>query len=350
MKRLSSEQRERNIRLSAASMRQRQLANEVRHSKENRSRKRRPARRVKAPSTFSLISPDDRRNMLEFIGKIEQAAADRDRVIIDFSETKRLLPCGTLLFMARLDSLIDRMPGKITCTYPDDEVVEQLFQHIGLLERLGLTSRTAITSDRVKYWHYLQGSCADTRDLKALLTAYEESLSVEVRSQLYASLSEAITNVINHAYPALTRVGADKHWWMFAQSKDGKLFIGVCDKGIGIPDSLRAKPHLRDYVQRLRVIRSHRMDEYLIADAAGSPRSVTQMPHRGKGLPEMLEFVKLLGDGGLTIFSQHGGFAFQAKSSDPQSQTYQDSIHGTLIFWEIPLEGSHDKDDNLSSE
>jgi hypothetical protein len=245
--------------------------------------------------------------------------------------------------MANVDSVLRAFgAGRVTCNYPADEVVGQLFQHVGLLERLGLSAKWAITSEKVKYWHFMQGTCTDTTELRTLLADHEKSLSKDVRSQLYASLSEAITNVINHAYPGTEESLSEKHWWMFSKQKDGKLLIAVCDRGIGIPDSLRQKPYLRDYVRRLRVSNKKRMDETLIADAVGSPRTVTQLPHRGKGLPDMLEFVRLLGDGGLTILSQHGVFSFRGLENQPLSRTYRSPLNGTLLFWEIPLEGSHD--------
>lgn len=296
---------------------------------------------LSAPTVFSLGTEGDRRKMLDFISRIDDLRDENARIAIDFKKTSTLHACGTLLFMSYLDGFLAADLGKLSCNYPDDEVVGQLLQHVGVLSKMGLSNRWEITSDVVKHWHYTHGACTDMSGLRTLMSDHEQSLSAEVRSQLFASLSEAITNVINHAYPESESHGNDKKWWMFSQRKDGKLFIAVCDHGIGIPGSLRAKPYLKDYLRRIFVTSRRRMDETLISDAVGSPRTVTQLPYRGKGLPEMLAFVKLLGDGSLSILSEHGAFSYKARLDHANSTTFRNAINGTLIFWEIPLEGSH---------
>lgn len=295
---------------------------------------------LRAPEIFSLGTEVDRRKMMDFISRIDTLGNENARIAIDFTKTHTLHACGTLLFMSYMDGVLANDAWKVSCNYPHDEVVGQLFQHVGVLAKMGLSNKWDITSDMVKHWHYTHGVCTDMSQLRTLMSDYEQSLSAEVRSQLFASLSEAIANVINHAYPESESQGNDKKWWMFSQRKGGKLFIAVCDHGIGIPGSLRSKPYLTDYLRRILVTSRRRMDETLISDAVGSPRTVTRLPYRGKGLPEMLAFVKLLGEGSLSILSQHGAFSYNAKLSHGSSRTYRNAINGTLIFWEIPLEGS----------
>ncbi|MEW6164511.1 MAG: hypothetical protein AB1642_05560 [Pseudomonadota bacterium] len=354
MKKLNQKMRERLCRLSKRAVEELNECNRIRLRRRNRSAPREKIgltkKRLLAPETLSVMNPSVRDQTLEFVSSIKRICEMGQHVHIDFSRTSELHPCGTLLFMAYVDGAISKHgAGKVTCNYPSDDVVGQLFQHVGLLERLGLTSKWSITSDKVKHWRYMQGTCTDTRELRSLLDVYENSLPINVRSQLYASLSEAITNVINHAYPQAESKHLEKKWWMFSKKKDGKLLIAICDRGIGIPDSLRQKPYLTDYLRRILVTHKKRMDETLIADAVGSPRTVTQLPHRGKGLPEMLEFVRLLGDGGLTILSQFGGFSFQAVENMRRSATFHAPVNGTLLFWEIPLEGSHGNASDLNS-
>lgn len=336
MKRLSKQERQK-LKYRALSARRALWKSRARNAGPGPGEHRRITRDIQAPPRLILTNADDRIKTLNFLAQLNQLAETSSRIKIDFSKIEKLYPCGTLLFMAHVDRIMAKHPGKITCNYPDDQIVEQLFTHIGLLERLGLSSRIAITSDQVIHWHYEQGNCADLRGLTTLLQDYEESLSLEIRSRLFANLSEAVANTINHAYPGEDE--SQRHWWLFGQRKDGMLLIAVCDQGIGIPRSLAKKPLLRDYRARLRRIHRHKMDEFMIADAVGSPRTVTEMPHRGKGLPEMLDFVKRLGNGSLSIISGTGGFFYSAEENVEQQKngTWKDPVHGTLVFWKIPL-------------
>ncbi|NOT84915.1 MAG: hypothetical protein HOP02_09100 [Methylococcaceae bacterium] len=78
--------------------------------------------------------------------------------------------------------------------------MEQLFQHIGLLKKLGKhIQRKEINSDNVKFWHYVSGnSTDDVAQFKTLL--HSISLTEDKRSELFESMSEAVTNTIHHAY------------------------------------------------------------------------------------------------------------------------------------------------------
>ena len=136
-----------------------------------------------------------------------------------------LWPAGTLLFVANVESLLASYPGMIACKYPKNEIVEQLFQHIGILSRLGLSDRANITADNVRYWHYVHGTSTDTSGFKNLFSDYSSNLDDSISNGLYDSMSEAVTNTINHAYEVKdgTIPFAQKRWWMFSQHKDGKL-------------------------------------------------------------------------------------------------------------------------------
>ena len=69
---------------------------------------------------------------------IASALADGQRVNVRFTRTNRLFPGGTLIFVSTLLRLAGQYPGRITVTYPKDEIVEELLQHIGFLAAFGL--------------------------------------------------------------------------------------------------------------------------------------------------------------------------------------------------------------------
>lgn len=305
--------------------------------------------KISAPKIFYLgYTTDDsksrypatRLRLLSFIEKIKHNLSINLRVHISFKNTKQLTPSGTLIFVAELGEILDRYPGKVTIDYPDDDVVEQLFQHIGLLKRLGMTSRKVITAENVRHWDYVYGKSADASDFKRLFSNYKTTISEEARSGLFDSMSEAITNSIQHAYPCrhVKECECKKGWWMFAKQADNKLTVVIYDMGIGIPASLQRKPELMElffkapYRRLLRVT-----DTSLIDIAVESKRTSTRMPNRGKGLPDMLEFVKSGDVGKFSIYSRAGSFFYNAKDGMEAGSDYDVPITGTFFEWEIPL-------------
>lgn len=295
---------------------------------------RRITKTIVAPESFSLRSNAYRQNLMSFINDIEHKLKSGFSVKVSFIKTKHLVPCGTLLFAARLVNMLLLYPGKITSNYPKDKVVEQLFQHIGLLGLLGNSSRQSITDDSVRYWHFLSGTTADAEIFKDLFREYKQKLKEDVTSGLYEGMSEAITNSIQHAYS-----NANEHerlhktkWWMFSQEKDGKLSVVICDLGIGIPKSLKMK-----LSENILYLTRRNVDSKLIADAVKSNRTSTNLGYRGKGLPDMLDFVKNFKVGGFSIYSLHGSYIYNAETEKESTEYYKIQVPGTLIQWQIPL-------------
>lgn len=289
---------------------------------------------VPAPEVFGLIDQISRHLLLKFLKKIKYYLSQGYRVHISFDQTSSLLPCGTLLATAEIESLLDLYPNKISCSYPINNTVEQLFQHIGLLKKLGkFESRIEIDADNVRFWHYVSGTSTD--DVNQFIPFFEYiSLTEDTSSGLFDSMSEAVTNAIHHAY----KEGQSKEWRMFAQHTNGALDVAICDLGMGIPCSLREKPELKDWIfSPLRSAKINR-DKSLIALAVESTSSSTKLPHRGKGLKDMLDLVKNGTVGGFRIFSAKGVFNYDALSGQQKGIDYGTSINGTIIQWRISLE------------
>ncbi len=292
--------------------------------------------KVNAPVEFDLTVEFNRSNLLNFIDKISQGIIGGHKVEICFDATKKLLPSGTLYFVASIDAILNNYPEKLSCNYPADEVVEQLFQHIGFLQRLGQSPRKAITADNVRYWQYLTGTSVDLSGFKSLFEKI--SLENDTKAGLYDGFTEAITNVIQHAYSDdrdVQDVVACK-WWMFAQHRNGQLDIAICDLGIGIPNSMISKPELSEIIPRIVARFKKRSHNALIEVAVESNRSRTKLAHRGKGLPDMLSFARTSEIGGFLIHSRRGFFVCNANRTE-RGHDYRRAITGTLIHWHIPI-------------
>ncbi|QSB00781.1 ATP-binding protein [Methylomonas sp. EFPC1] len=310
----------------------------IRKKLKNRKRKESSnTREIFAPKEFCLTTEESRKLLIEFLNKVISHLKTGHEVVISFKKTRKLITCGTLWATTRIECLVREYPGKISCTYPDDNIVEQLFQHIGLLNKLGKPPRKNIDEDSVRFWHYVLGkSTDDVSKFKDLLQS--TFLSEETRSGLFDSMSEAVTNIIHHAY----KEGQVKEWRMFAQHKDLKLTVAICDQGIGIPGSLRQKPELKEYLASPMHFARRRRDTALIEVAVQSTRTKTRLPHRGKGLKDMLELVKSGTVGGLRIFSKKGAFDYSASMKLETTKDFKTNINGTIIIWEISLEPNND--------
>jgi hypothetical protein len=296
--------------------------------------------RVSAPEQFVLSPEGNRAELIVFIERIKECLGRGQKIQIRFAKTKKLLPNGTLYFIASIESLIALYPGRITCDYPTEEVVEQLFQHIGLLQKLGLAARKAITAEEVKDWHFLHGVIADPSGFKELFAKFAAEMgSEETKAGLYESMTEAITNAVQHAYHGISTIDlrTEPRWWMFAQKKGSTLDVAIGDLGIGIPKSLSEKTELSEIlpsiVRRLR----KRTHSGLIEIAVESSRSRTRLPHRGKGLPDMLTFSKQCNVGGFLIHSSKGSFTYTATAKRESTQDHRLGIRGTIIHWQLDL-------------
>lgn len=342
MKRLSSEQRAYRIRRDKK--RCRRLAKEV-PSKIRRHPVGRQRRRISAPAVFELGTPDNREKVMAFLRQLERALANGGSVTIVFHKTKALYPCGTLLFVAKLDVLLATYPGRITSDYPANPTVHELFQHIGILKWLGKAPQVQIDAENVKHWCLKKGTTIDMGIVRALFTEYEENLASDVSRGLYASMSEAVANAIEHAYEGRLAKSERKGWWMFAEQRDGNLVVAVCDLGIGIPESLNRKflEHVRALVSPIR-----RKDSWFINQVVTAPRTRTDLKNRGKGLQEMLEFVEQADVGAFIIYSLRGSFAYSRDKDKRVSSNYRTRIPGTLIQWKLPL--TKQKQTGLSDE
>ena len=230
----------------------------------------------------------------------------------------------------------------ISCTYPTNEVVEQLFQKFDLFERLGISGRKSIDHDLVKYWSYLYGVDTDTKAFVEL-KEYTRSEIIHPKRELFADcLNEAIVNVQHHAYTykdtgALFNQKIEQHkWWAFSYRGESLLYVVIYDLGMGIPTSLRRDPRRREYLRRIRQYKA-RSDRFLIADAIKSPLSATKLPYRGKGFPEMLEFSRGLENGSFSVWSGMGGAEYSHKEKRLVSHELEVRLPGTLVVWRLPF-------------
>lgn len=338
MKRLNEKQKARCARNAAKGMRARIRDVSSRH--RNRSSKtktkieRRAAVSILVPMHVRYYAEKEQRKVFAgFLEQVEKCLAVGKTVTLDFAKTTRLFPCGVLVVMGVVDHWIQTFPGKLHGTYPSDDLVEQMLQHVGVLQKLGLKPRKAISHDDVTRWHYFTGMNVDATAIEPFMTQVRRLVGEEAQMGLADCVNEAMTNVRHHAYNDET----GGRWWIFATISERRVFVAMHDRGSSIPGTLLEKPEIWDYLTA-RVWRQGRADGKLIA-AAAEGRTSTKLPYRGKGLPEMLQFTKAAESGELAIYSRRGFFRFSGREQLESVGGLTKPITGTLIVWMLNLSG-----------
>lgn len=274
------------------------------------------------------VQTEYRREIETFFQDVDSLLQRGKTVMLDFSKVQVLYPCGLLILMGWVDEWIRKFPNKVGGIYPEVDLVEQMLQHVEVLKKLGLSARKEVFHDDVTRWHYFHGTNADATPIEPFMEELQMLLGVEKQLGLGNCVTEAMINVGHHAYED------NKHgrWWIFATISNGSVFIALYDRGESVPATLLAKPKVMDFLTG-RMWSLGRGDSHLITAAVGG-RTRTELPYRGKGLPEMLEFTKSYPNSELGIYSRNGFFRFSEQVSSGKLKT---PIKGTLVIWRLNI-------------
>lgn len=303
---------------------------------------------IKAPKVFELRNKKHHKKLMSFILKIRAHVLTHNRKIrIDFSITESMVVCGTLRFFAELN-LIKKEKGSlnlITCTYPKNNRVAQVLQHLGILKMLNRNCSITPDRDDVINWKTASGENTDATRVGEILET-QSNLPRKKSKNLYRGVSEAMTNVSQHAYLDIKETSKHKGWWMFCKEENDQIFVAFCDLGVGIPitlpQSLEKNNEKKLFAQvwnKFFPNRKKLTDGELIRAAIEVKRSRTKKSHRGKGLLDMIKVIEKTKCGNLAIFSNRGiyQYEFDNLSALESTRNYKDSILGTLILWSLPL-------------
>jgi len=198
----------------------------------------------------------------------------------------------------------------------------------------------AMHDEMVRHWRYATGERINLQTTQAF-EQFEGRLADNLRKGMWRGISEAIANSTEHAYlePRGTegvRLGR-KRWWMFSQERDNDLTVVVCDLGIGIPRSLPLKWEPGTLARIFDGVVGHGPDVRAIRAAMRVGASSTGKRHRGRGLPQIWHELRNLGAKGVIILSNCGMLVWDGESGQERAREFTDSIHGTVIAWQVPL-------------
>jgi len=268
---------------------------------------------------------------------------------IDFSNIKSMTTASALVLASLVDQWSERVKGKIKADLPTwDPSIIKLLRQMGYFELLNLKGPDVEEYDSMTtYIPFIKGMVGDKdAGKKALLLRQkiEEITNLEInRHYLFEGLSEAITNTCHHAYEGVTDEKR-KYWWLTASynKNNNELQITFFDRGIGIPKTL--KSHNR--FETIKEFFNSWTDSKKIEAAMEIGRTSSNLPERGKGLQNLIEFAKFYNKGKLRIISLRGSYEMVfsnekdrecSEKEETKQNNYTGSIGGTLIQWSVIL-------------
>lgn len=302
---------------------------------------------IKMPSGIIIHHPDGRKKLIKIFNSMNKITSGGGKVKLDFSITKKIHPGGMLVLMSNIEIINSRCVGGVNIRCAPESIPAQLFDHFNYTAGLGLPKkRRKIENKMVTKWNYLSGRDSDGSKISGLLANYRSTCTSETPEGLYESLTEAITNVKHHAY--LDKNSEESKWWIFSSHDDqgedqdhSILYIAVYDRGIGIQKAMRRNPQWEETVTKFLLSETFReswLEKKLLQEAVEMERSSTGMSHRGKGLPDMKEFVAFTRTGSMYIMSGRAQYTYTASTQTSDCTLCDDELPGTLILWSIPLQ------------
>lgn len=306
--------------------------------------------KILMPKIFNIAVLEWRTLLLKAIIKMHDLLKNGKRkIIFNFSDTKQIISSAMLLFYAEIKNASTVYKNiKFKYVKPHSPKTAQVLTQLGLANLFHEKRCVRPCDADVVHWRATSGTDSSGQLYENVINQ-SDPLPKEV--DLYGGFIEAINNCHEHAYiepREISDVNTDKaRWWAFSQIKDGYLTVAVCDLGIGIPKTIPIRNKVMD--RFIRLFRKAEDVDYILTTITG-PKSRTGKVFRGNGLPRIAEVAKTVPKSYLVIYSNNGYVQISAPDKGQEQKTKQinfpqQSIHGTIIEWMIPiLEECHERD------
>lgn len=298
------------------------------------------------PKTLSF--ENNHQETVSFFDSLRGLTEDRAvRLTIDFTQLRNIGAAAALVLAAELECW--RMNQLRRIRIVDIHDWDPFILH--LLTTLGLFSLVRVSNPpppplKIPQFHFIrfQSHHLADGDLALPLRAALEQITGEIPrwKDLYRGLSEAMTNVRQHAYPETHGFIPDdpkNRWWMSgAYDADDKLLTCVFyDRGVGIPATVANTFGARAIQSLLERAGWSESDEALIMAAMELGRTRSRAPHKGRGLADVESYVKQSQSGMLRILSRGGQYIYSSDTGAANPSPLVSPIRGTLIEWSIRL-------------
>jgi hypothetical protein len=263
---------------------------------------------------------------------------------VNFDTLNQLSTSAGLVLAAEISHWNDKINKKLTpqCDGWDPAIKAQLTE-LGFFDLFDLQppviNQNASHIKSIKYFKGRKGNGEMAKQLRQEIESITGK-ALHKSTFLYSALSEAMTNVAEHAYPHSFM--KNEYWYMTGgfDTNTMELKVAFYDQGIGIPQSLpRSKlwERAKGFLASKGLTNDH---PSLIKAAVEMGRTKTDKEYRGKGLQDLLEFIRQRQEGYLSIFSLKGLYKYEQHGEKIHIKTekMKHSIQGTLIIWSVTLE------------
>ena len=332
----------------------------AKHRAQNRGRPEAPridnasyTESIDCPRTMSLAE-----NFAGVTGLLERIRRysnrqRNERVYINFKKIEEISPGAALVVAAELDrlnNLAHRRGRKLRVLDVEewhDDVRDRL-EDMGFFDLLHVQVRGRDDRDGsgTRYIRFRSGKLVEGKAVEDLRTLDLDPFfrdNVPNRRRLYAAVTEAMTNVVHHAYGRDASQNTRPNWWLSASHnvQEGEIRILLYDQGVGIPETLP-----RTFPERLREIFEpvfRPTDADMIYVAHELRRTASEQEHRGHGLQrDVRRYVESVDCvSAYRVTSLRGQYTW-AKGPDGLTQesrrNYRRPLPGTLIEWRLTLQ------------
>lgn len=266
------------------------------------------------------------------------------RIHIDFKPIRTIKPSAALVLAAELDrwnrQLAIRKSKLVAVDVEEwDNTVRRLLREMGFFDLLKVACIPEEgSSTGIQYVQFCSGAKVDGKVIDDLRRLHlEPSVSIPNKHLLYAAVTEAMTNVVHHAYRDQTTLGVPKHWWLSAayDAQSREVAVMIYDQGSGIPATLPRKfsERIRDWFPENLT----KDDAHMIQAAHNLSRTTTSSPSRGHGLQrDIRRYIEELDcHGRYRVISNRGEYIVETGTSSDKIISHKHPLNGTLIEWRL---------------
>ncbi len=310
------------------------------NSHQNNSKRK---KEITLPKSFDLHTNTD--ETLKIMGEFRNILDQNYKLKkLNFDRIKNINPSSSLMLAAEIDIWNTKSGQNLHAKHKTwNKNVKALLCEMGFFELLGLTplKNSAEYEKDTTFLKFISGIKSEGEKAKELRENIEKVIggTLENKLHLFDGLSEAFTNTTQHAYGESS--DDTNKWWITAAYKkdDKKLIVSMYDRGKGIPTTMHTGKKWKFLDER-----KHTKHNKLLKIAMKSSfdnkntRTKTEEENRGKGLKQLLDFVKNRGK--LTIISNKGYCAFKVDNDNLsiiEQKELKYPLQGTLIEWNIDL-------------
>ena len=307
---------------------------------------------IKCPKNMSLEENFDRVTKLLSEIRAHGARHRQERVYINFKEIEQISPGAALVLAAELDRWTT-VPHRLGTRLRAVDIAEwanhvrHRLEGMGFFDLLEVTETEGSDSggSNTVYVRFRTGQKVDGKAVEDLRTLDLEPFiedNVPNRRRLFAAVTEAMTNVVHHAYVSESWA-APRKWWLSASHnvQAREIRILLYDQGSGIPQTLP-----RRFGERIRSMLPGNLrlrDSALIEAAHALERTATDQEHRGHGLQRDVRRYAEAVDctSAYRVTSLRGQYSWmKGPNGQPQesSRDFNNPLPGTLIEWRLTLQ------------